>query len=105
MSVCPSPTCLYQRSPDADEERLDDELILLHRKTLQVRVLNSTATVLWDAMVIYHTAQELADLMLEAWPAMDASEALAYATQFLDSLTEAGFAVRTESEPASESPA
>jgi len=74
-----------------DEERVDDELMLLHTGTLEVRVLNETATVLWDALAVFDRAEDLASLISEARPEIDDQESLAYALEFLKDLASVGF--------------
>jgi hypothetical protein len=80
----------FIKIPYIDEERLDDELILLHPETLQVKLLNETATVLWDALDVYPTVEGLAALLTEARPEISATDAAAYIATFLDELRLAG---------------
>jgi hypothetical protein len=76
----------YIKVSQVDEERLDDELLLLHRETLQVRLLNETAAVFWDALGEFQTALELQRLLTETRPELPAEESLGYVTTFLDEL-------------------
>jgi hypothetical protein len=89
----------FIKGPDVDEEPLDDELILLHPRTLQVNVLNESAAVLWDALGEFPTDHDLAGLLAEARPDLSAADSLAYVTTFLDQLVEAGFVFRQERAP------
>jgi len=80
----------FIKVPHVDEERMDDELILLHPQTLQVKLLNETAAVLWDALGEFPTAQDLTGLLAEAHPDISSADSLAYVTTFLEELAEAG---------------
>jgi Coenzyme PQQ synthesis protein D (PqqD) len=86
----------FIKVPHVDEERLDDALILLHPETLQLRFLNETAAVLWDALGEFPTAQALTGLLAEARPDISFADGLAYVTTFLDELADAGFVERQE---------
>ncbi len=86
----------FIKHPQVDEERLDDELILLHPRTLEVRLLNESAVVLWDALGEFPTARELAGLLDEANPEISPDESLALVVAFLDELAGAGFVERKE---------
>jgi hypothetical protein len=85
----------FIKVPQVDEERLDDELILLHPATLQVKFLNETATVLWDALDVFPTADGLAGLLMEARPELSPAESLAHVTTFLEELMAAGLVERS----------
>src|SRR4051794_40056265 len=61
-------TIHFIKIPNVDEERLDDVLILLHPETLELRFLNETAAVLWDALGELPTVQDLTGLLGEARP-------------------------------------
>ncbi|MGE0448727.1 MAG: PqqD family protein [Vicinamibacterales bacterium] len=84
----------FVKVPQVDEERLDDELILLHPKTLQVKFLNETATVLWDALGILPSDDELAALLVEARPEIGSDVARTVVGTFLDELLAAGLIER-----------
>jgi hypothetical protein len=73
-----------------DEERLDEELILLHPQTLQVKLLNETATTLWDALDVFATADELVTLLVDARPELGPDDARRFINTFLDELVAAG---------------
>jgi hypothetical protein len=86
----------YSKVCHVDEERLDDELILLHAETLEVRVMNETAAVLWDALGEFPTTEDLAGLLAEARPEISLADSLAYVKTFLDELTDAGLVERQD---------
>ncbi len=86
----------YIKVPRIDEERLDEELILLHPETLQVKVLNETATVLWDALEAFPCVADLGGLLAEARPEISPADGEALITTFLDDLVAAGLVVRQE---------
>lgn len=82
-----------------DEERLDDALVLLHPVTLELKLLNETATVLWDALGELPTAEKLASLLSEARSDLSSADSIAYVAAFLDDLQAAGFVERQERAP------
>jgi hypothetical protein len=89
-------TVHYTKVGNVDEERLDDELILLHPWTLQVKVLNETAAVFWDALGEFPNSVALAGLLAEARPELSAEDCLAHVARFLDELVTAGFVERQD---------
>ena len=86
----------YVKVPQIDEERLDNELILLHPETLQVKVLNETATVLWDALEAFPSAEALWSLLAEARPEISPEDGESLIGRFLDELVVAGLVARQE---------
>lgn len=86
----------FRKIPQLDEERLDGELIVLHPLSLQVKVLNETATVLWDALDAFPTAEELASIVAEARPEIPADEARSIVSGFLDELVAAELVERLD---------
>lgn len=86
----------FIRVTHVEEERLDEELILLHPQTLQVKFLNETATVLWDALEAFPTVQDLTNLLAEARPELTHADSLAHVTAFLEDLAAAGLVERQE---------
>jgi hypothetical protein len=84
----------YTRIPDIDAERLDDGLLLLHPRSLEVRLLNDTAAVLWEALPTLATLDELAALLCEARPDLPRDAAAAEVGRCLDELAAAGFLAR-----------
>ena len=80
--------------PQVDEERLDDELILLHPQTLEVKHLNETAAVLWDALGVLPTDDDLVALLVEARPELPPDEARTFVHAFLNDLVAAGLIER-----------
>jgi hypothetical protein len=84
----------YIKFPQIDEERLDNELILLHPETLQVKVLNETATVFWDALEAFPSAEALAGLLAEARPEISPADGEVLIGRFLDELVAVGLVAR-----------
>jgi hypothetical protein len=84
----------YIKVPQIDEERLDNELILLHPETLQVKVLNETATVLWDALESFPSAEALCSLLVDARPEISPADGESLIGRFLEELAAAGLVVR-----------
>lgn len=87
----------YRRLSGVDEERLDDELILLHPTTAKISVLNQTAAILWDALVDFDTGDALAQLIVEARPEISQTECRAFVDTFIRDLSEAGLLLAVES--------
>ncbi len=85
----------FSKIPHIDEERLDGELILLHPLSLQVKVLNETAAVLWDALDAFPTAEDLVAIVAEARPEIPADEIQAMVSGFLDELVTAELVERS----------
>ena len=79
----------FSKIPHIDEERLDGEIILLHPRSLHVKVLNETAAALWDALNAFSTAEELVAIVSEARPEIPADEVRAWVGGFLDELVAA----------------
>jgi hypothetical protein len=84
----------FFRTPEIDAERLPDGLLLVHPRSLEVRLLNDTAAVLWEALPSLATAEELAALLCEARPEMTREGALAEVERCLEELAGAGFVAR-----------
>jgi hypothetical protein len=81
----------FVKATQVDEERLDEELVLLHPTTLEVKILNETAAVLWDALGEFSTVHDLASLLDEARPEVSAAASVETVTAFLAELANAGF--------------
>lgn len=90
------PRVRFSKIPNIDEERLDGELILLHPLSLQVKVLNETAAVLWDALEAFPTADALVAIVSEARPEIPTDEVWAMVRGFLDELVTAELVERSE---------
>lgn len=81
----------YTKIAAVDAEAVDDSLALLHPVSLEVRMLNETAAILWNALDLFPTAAELAELIHEARPELSAETSTEIAEAFLQDLLEAGF--------------
>ena len=78
-------TDLYlQQAEDVEAETFEQERVLLSRKTLRVVRLNEVAAILWDAMATPIKANELLDMMVEAFPSGSPSEFEAELRQHAD---------------------
>lgn len=84
----------FIRTSAIDAERLADGLLLLHPRSLEVRLLNDTAAVLWEALPTLATVEELAALLCEGRPEMPREAAIAEVSRCLDELAAAGFVMR-----------
>ena len=73
-------------SPDVDASRVGDRLVLYHRVTRKALVLNPTGSWLWEQMLAGRASDELADALMERWPAIGRDRASADAAAFLDEL-------------------
>ena len=87
----------YRRLDGVDEERLDDERILLHPTTANMCVLNETAAILWDAVAEFDTADALAQLIVEGRPEIAETESRAFVDTFVRDLSAAGLLLAVES--------
>lgn len=58
----------YQQADDVEQETFEDDLILMHRRTLRAVALNPTAAVLWEALAWQMSAADLLDLLTSAFP-------------------------------------
>ena len=82
-------TDLYlQQADDVEAEYFEQEKILLSRKTLRVVSLNEAAAILWDAMATPIRADELFEMMVEAFPSGSARELEAQLKQLLTQLSQ-----------------
>lgn len=81
----------YTKIAAVDAEAVDDSLALLHPVSLEVRMLNETAAILWNALDLFPTATELGELIHEARPELSAETSAQIAQGFLQDLLEAGF--------------
>ncbi len=77
-----------------EEERVGDELLLLHPRTLEVKLLNETGAILWEALPTFPTAEALVDLLTEARPELGRDRCAEQVTNFLEGLLAAGLIER-----------
>jgi hypothetical protein len=77
---------LQRSSPDVDASRVGDRLVLYHRATRKALVLNPTGSWLWEQLAAGRTTDQLADALVERWPALGHDRARADAAAFLDEL-------------------
>ena len=73
-------------SPDVDASRVGDRLVLYHRGTRKALVLNPTGSWLWEQLAAGRTTDQLANALIERWPAIGHERASADAAAFLDEL-------------------
>lgn len=85
------PGSRFQRSPSVDVDRTGEDVILLHTESLELRVLNPAAAVLWDALEEFGTLEELTDLLVSADPDTPAEVHRQRTAEFLKSLGDGGF--------------
>lgn len=79
---------------------MGEDLLLLHPRTLEVKLLNETASILWEALPAWPTAEALTALLVEARPELDPATAAAYVAALLETLLAAGLIEqRPESSP------
>jgi hypothetical protein len=81
----------YRKEAAVDVDSVGDDLILMHLVTRRIIILNSTDSVLWDALDTFATAGELGELLREAMPDQPASEVETGLQAMLDSLVADGF--------------
>jgi hypothetical protein len=85
------------KSKTVDSDIFDGELILMNLETRQVLVLNETASILWTAVGLLTTREELLDLLQEAMPQIHSSQVETSLDEVLDALLRGGF-LQTSSE-------
>ena len=73
-------------SPDVDASRVGDRLVLYHRGTRKALVLNPRGSCLWVQLAAGRRTDQLADALIERWPAIGRERASADAAAFLDEL-------------------
>lgn len=79
---------------DIEVEPFDDDLVLMSPLTRQVLSLNETAAVLWEALKWRVSADELAQMMLEAFPGRSAEKVTLEVNTLLGELSAAGLIKR-----------
>ena len=84
---------------DVEEEPFDNDLILLSPVTQQVLSLNQSAAVLWEALRRWISAEELVQLMLEAFPDRSNKEVTTEVNTLLETLCTAGLIMPSSSCP------
>ncbi len=89
------------RVAEIDVERIGDEVVLMHLTNLELRLLNETGTVLWDAMEEIHEPSEWVAMLVEARPEFSRETHEANVALFLQELAGAGFLVVEAPEPGS----
>ena len=57
-----------QRNPDYRLETIDGELLLFHPQRAKIMYCNQTASLIWQLCDGQHTAQEIIDLLVDAFP-------------------------------------
>lgn len=64
----------YTKCLDVDEQKFDEDLLLMSQKNKRVVVLNSISTVLWQLLGHPYSIQELIDVLHEAMPDISLGE-------------------------------
>jgi hypothetical protein len=65
-----SETGLFRRSPDVDETRVGDRVVLYHVRDGGAFVLNPTASLLWDRLATPCDIAGLAERLRSAFPSL-----------------------------------
>ena len=89
------------RVAEIDVERIGDEVVLMHLTNLELRLLNETGAVLWDAMEEIQEPSEWVAMLVEARPEFSRETHEANVALFLQELAGAGFLVVEAPEPGS----
>jgi SAM-dependent methyltransferase len=87
------------RSAEVDLERVGEEVVLMHLTSLELRFLNETGAILWDAMEEIQEPTELVELLVEARPEFSRETHEANVSLFLQELVGAGFLIIESTEP------
>ncbi|MGN7613360.1 PqqD family peptide modification chaperone, partial [Magnetococcales bacterium HHB-1] len=92
-SVSMQPTTILKKAQNIESEILDDELILMNISNRRVTALNATAQVLWQALDLFQTPEELLTLLEEALPDQSRETLEASIEEMLNSLVEQEFLI------------
>ena len=86
----------YQRIEDFTEGDFEQDLVIMHRQTQDTLMLNSTAAAIWEALQWPQSADDLADLLSEAFPDQPREHLASQVEQALNTLRSRGFIVPRE---------
>jgi len=86
----------YQRSPQAEESRVGDRVVLYLLDSRKAVVLNPTGSSLWHVLATPHTAQALAEYLQSQFPELTAEQAASDVTVFLQELLEHELVIHSE---------
>ncbi len=64
---------VFRRIDAFDADSFEDDLLVMHRETRDVLVLNPLAAILWEALQWPLSVQDLTDLLTEAFPSEEAN--------------------------------
>lgn len=87
---------IYRRSADVEQQAFEDDLLLLHGGNRVVLGLNEGAATLWEALRWPQSVDDLAALLVAAWPDRSREWARSEVVRTLAPLVEHGFLVRVE---------
>ncbi len=85
-----------RKANDIDVDKIGDELILMHVVSRKVVVLNDAGHLVWDALDLVDTREELHALLLEGAPHLSASDLEQGTEAVLAALLDAGIVIEAE---------
>lgn len=85
-----------RKASEIDVDKIGDELILMHLVTRKVVVLNEAGHLVWDALDLVDTRDELHALLQEGAPHLSAADLHQGAESVLAALLDAGILTETE---------
>ena len=68
MNQPKSSTVRYQRIDNFTQGTFEHDLLIMHQQTQDTLILNSTAAAIWEALQWPQSADDLTELLLEAFP-------------------------------------
>lgn len=88
----------FEKCAHIDVDTFDGDFLLMNLETREVLVLNEAAGVLWAALDLFSTRDQLSDLFQEALPNISSEEREASLSAVLQSLEAGGF-ISSRAEP------
>jgi SAM-dependent methyltransferase len=81
------------RTTEVDIEPLGEDVLLMHLTSMELRLLNETGAILWEALEEIHDPAELVEMLVEARPEFPRETHEANVGLFLQELVAAGFLI------------
>jgi hypothetical protein len=77
---------IFRRIDTFDSDSFEDDILVMHRETRDVLVLNPVAAILWEALRWPQSLKDLVDLLSEAFPSEDPNELRVRVEEFMVAL-------------------
>ncbi len=85
---------VFRRIDAFDADSFEDDLLVMHRETRDVVVLNPLAAVLWEALQWPLSVQDLTDLLTEAFPSEEANNLRSHVEKLVGDLLSRNLVLR-----------